>query len=165
MNAAEASADLSATRSALQLWQGSGRPCAVPDVAVQLYPRPPGPAGWKEPASAAVNEGEEWQGSPETGKHLPKGGRKKGFITISSFCSLQASQCCPGVPLLSSLLPHHSQQQGPKGTVTARAKRPSHDHPKAATTACLHLQPGLPFSTCFECSDRQMDTALSTEQH
>lgn len=34
----EASPDLSATRSALQLWQGSGRLSAVPAAAVQLYP-------------------------------------------------------------------------------------------------------------------------------
>lgn len=49
----EASADLSATRSALQLWQGSGRLSAVPAAAVQPYP---GPAGWEEPGSAAVTE-------------------------------------------------------------------------------------------------------------
>lgn len=47
----EASVDLSATQSALQLWQGSGRLSAVPAAAVQLYP-----AGWKEPGSVAVTE-------------------------------------------------------------------------------------------------------------
>lgn len=47
--------------------------------------------------------------SPEKGKHLLKGGRKKGFIITSSFHSLQASGCCPGVP---AQLPATSQQQG-----------------------------------------------------
>lgn len=65
-------------------------------------------AGKSQGMWLAVSKREEWEGSLEKGKHLTKGGRKKGFVITSSFHSLQASRRCPGVP---AQLPATSQQQ------------------------------------------------------